>query len=476
MPSEQIHTIRRIRFDTTCRDEEWALNLSRHFASSIQPRLIEVIDEVCNDAVDASELLVIDRLELDLGVVRPDSMERDLLLLVREKLRAELQIRRNERTLEERRELLHQSTLENILHVLKTGTLPWWAVSETFDLNEQILLLDAPSLQWFLNALRETQDASYAWERMALRCSDDAIALIVGCSSILTSAVQALFERINHLKTSYTGILDSVASSEQTVVREIIRAGGTLLSGGDTHSVLARVMMNIVVSAVGQDIAIAGAEGTSIISTIETLFSLSAGSLQAVLSHTGEPIPSRKTDAVLSSAQDNTSIEANESLSTNTAGLVIAAVYIPMFFERLGLIKNNEFVSGARRFDAVQALGYLSYGRGDVEEHLLVMEKLWCGLDLREPIPPGAPMTSERCAQCEELLHAIVENWSVLKNTSIAGLREAFLHRPGLLERREHSWHLVVERRTVDVLLERLPWAISRVVFPWTSLPIEVEW
>ncbi|MBS1902214.1 MAG: hypothetical protein JSS75_00740 [Bacteroidetes bacterium] len=450
--------------------------MSRHFASSIQPRLIEAIDEVCNDAVDASELLVIDRLELDLGLVRPDSMERDLLVLVREKLRAELQIRRNERTLEERRELLHQSTLENILYALKTGTLPWWAVSDTFDLNEQILLLDAPSLQWLLNALRETQDASYAWERMALRCSDDAIALIVGSSSILTSAVQAFFERINQLKTSYTGILDSVATSKQTVAREIIRAGGSLLSGSDTNSALARMMMNLVVAAVGQDIAIAGPEGASIISTIETLFSLSAGSLQAVLSHTEEPVPSMKTDTILSSPQGSTGIDAIESLSTNTAGLVIAAVYIPMFFERHGFTRNNEFVSGAHRFEAVQALGYLSYGRGDVEEHLLVMEKLWCGLDLREPIPPGAPMTSERCAQCDELLHAIVENWSVLKNTSIAGLRETFLRRPGLLERREHSWHLVVERRTVDVLLERLPWTISRVTFPWTNLPIEVEW
>jgi hypothetical protein len=70
----------------------------------------------------------------------------------------------------------------------------------------------------------------------------------------------------------------------------------------------------------------------------------------------------------------------------------------------------------------------------------------------------------------------VIEHWKALKNTSIAGLRATFLARDGLLTQREEDWVLRVERKTLDVLLDRIPWGYSTVAMPWNNYVIHVEW
>ena len=76
----------------------------------------------------------------------------------------------------------------------------------------------------------------------------------------------------------------------------------------------------------------------------------------------------------------------------------------------------------------------------------------------------------------EALLAAVIGHWSALKNTSVPGLRTAFVERPGLLRAIEGGWRLNVERQPHDILLERLPWSISLVRLPWMDRPLFVEW
>ncbi|NEO28529.1 MAG: hypothetical protein F6K03_17040, partial [Kamptonema sp. SIO4C4] len=79
-------------------------------------------------------------------------------------------------------------------------------------------------------------------------------------------------------------------------------------------------------------------------------------------------------------------------------------------------------------------------------------------------------------SECEQLLSAVIHNWSSLKNTSIAGFRKAFLQREGVLKPWYGSWLLQVERKSYDVLLARIPWGIQTIKLPWMNAVLSVEW
>jgi hypothetical protein len=64
----------------------------------------------------------------------------------------------------------------------------------------------------------------------------------------------------------------------------------------------------------------------------------------------------------------------------------------------------------------------------------------------------------------------------MLKNTSVNGLRETFLKRDGILSRQENNWRLQVEQKTLDVLLDSIPWGFSTISLPWNGYLIFVEW
>jgi hypothetical protein len=78
--------------------------------------------------------------------------------------------------------------------------------------------------------------------------------------------------------------------------------------------------------------------------------------------------------------------------------------------------------------------------------------------------------------QVHELISSAIEYWSVLKNTSIEGLRESFLLREGKIIEKNNDWFLIVERRPYDILLQQLPWNISMIKLPWISNSIVTEW
>ena len=115
-------------------------------------------------------------------------------------------------------------------------------------------------------------------------------------------------------------------------------------------------------------------------------------------------------------------------------------------------------------------------GRGDTAEPLLVLNKLLCGLPLAMPVPPRIELAPQELAAIDGMLKAMIQHWRTLGNTSVAGLRETFLQREGRLLRKNDAWHLVVERRPLDVLLDRLPWGFATIKYPWMEQVLHVQW
>ena len=165
-----------------------------------------------------------------------------------------------------------------------------------------------------------------------------------------------------------------------------------------------------------------------------------------------------------------------ETIYLELAGLVILHPFIIEFFAGLKLTRNNQFIGEASRQKAVHLLGYIATASTEIEEHLLILPKLLCGMELIAPIEKEIIITDEERHEVTDLLTTVISYWKAIKNTSPDGLRGSFLLRAGKLSPREGGWQLDVERKTWDILLGKLPWGISIIKLPWMQEILFVNW
>lgn len=173
--------------------------------------------------------------------------------------------------------------------------------------------------------------------------------------------------------------------------------------------------------------------------------------------------------------KENT-LNSKEEIYIENAGLVILHPYIRGLFENLKLTENGKFRDASAQNQALLTLQFLAYGDTDLPENYLVLNKLICGMGVFEPVTLKDKITEESKNECEELLQDVIAHWEILKNTSVDGLRETFLQRNGKLTRVDKGWKLKVERKTVDVLMDKLPWGIGLIKLPWMSEMMYVDW
>jgi hypothetical protein len=163
-------------------------------------------------------------------------------------------------------------------------------------------------------------------------------------------------------------------------------------------------------------------------------------------------------------------------LAVASAGLVLLHPYLRPLLEHTGLAADGRISTPALP-RAAALLHHLATGREEVQEFELGVAKVLLGLAPETPLPLAEGLLRpDDMAESEALLRAAIAHWGVLKSTSPAGLRSAFLERRGLLRREEGGWRLRVEPAPYDMLLDRLPWSIGVVKLPWMPEPLFTEW
>lgn len=165
-------------------------------------------------------------------------------------------------------------------------------------------------------------------------------------------------------------------------------------------------------------------------------------------------------------------------ISAEYAGLVLLGPYLPAFFGHLQLVQDDAFISEETQIKAVHLLHFLAVGQESPEEPVLTLPKILCGMALETAIPAEVILSDAEREEATALLEAVVRNWPALKNTSVDGLRQAFLQRTGQIVWQENRqcWLLQVEKQSHDLLLDRLPWTISVIRLPWMEGMVQVEW
>ncbi len=183
---------------------------------------------------------------------------------------------------------------------------------------------------------------------------------------------------------------------------------------------------------------------------------------------------------------NETSTEQPPQLETgvyiNNAGLVILTPYLKPFFGNLGLLEGKKFKDQDSAIKGIHLLQYmcgLAEEKAHLEfgEHDLLFNKILCGIDITEVVPEKVELTAEEIEECIGLLQSVLQNWSIMKNSSVRALQVTFFQKQGRLKKVGSDWDLLVERDSaVEILIDKLPWSISMTRLPWNDFTIHTQW
>ncbi|MDT0687010.1 contractile injection system tape measure protein [Autumnicola psychrophila] len=158
------------------------------------------------------------------------------------------------------------------------------------------------------------------------------------------------------------------------------------------------------------------------------------------------------------------------------AGLVLLHPFLIRLFQKLEFLEENNFKNFHCQSKAVLLLQFLATGNDVMPEYEMQLPKFLCGMPAKLPIYHLIRLSRTEKEESNHLLKAVIENWGALGTTSPEGLQEGFLVRDGKLMKNDSGWKLIVEAKTIDILLDKLPWGISIIKLPWMEEHLKIAW
>lgn len=163
-----------------------------------------------------------------------------------------------------------------------------------------------------------------------------------------------------------------------------------------------------------------------------------------------------------------------KELLLKNAGLVLAHPFLPHLFKHCELLDAQKQITNPEL--AVHILHYLATGNTQQAESDLLFEKYLCNVPFEIPIPRFIDISVRHIEHVHKLLDAIKQNWSAMRTSSHGLLRNEFLQRSGKLTFKNDNTTVTIERKTHDILLNKISWGISLMRLPWKKGFIYVHW
>jgi hypothetical protein len=458
--TRQAHTIARQIFELTFRSEKMARQVLHdvpgYFDADFMRSLEEVLSRHCRD----DQRLIIDRIELDLGNVGFSSTGKNMQDGILEQLERAL----GRYTKDSSATALSggEDILELFLHYLQFGVYPWYYPPDRGELPEPRLIVAADENPGrFREGLNSMTQYKHALERLAAQFSDS---FNMQLFKALFPDILTEITRANHMIME---IFLQQVCPKRDISQERLRVMVTrslwlsLLNEGyrrETGVIAAEVIARLCREAMVP------------LADIKAKIPRQLVTQQALLD---------QADDYLRAAGDNPVPESRSRLEEyyiNNAGLVLLWPFLEKFFGDLGLLSERKFRNEQACQRGLMLSHYLVSGGQHMEEHLLVLNKILLGWPVHSPSGRFPRPSDEEKEACTALLREVISDWPALKDTSPAGLREAFLKRNGKLTDEDYQWTLYFEKNSVDILLEKLPWPCQLIGLSWMNKPISVSW
>lgn len=157
------------------------------------------------------------------------------------------------------------------------------------------------------------------------------------------------------------------------------------------------------------------------------------------------------------------------------AGLIILHPFLKTFFEHCDLIhpKTQQLTDPEL---CAHLLHYIATGKTNAPEYDMIFEKFLCNIPMNQSINRHIKLSRKHKTQVKNLIESVQQNWKPMKKSSVALLQNEFFQRSGKLVVTDHDYTLTVERKTQDILLDKLAWGISFVKLPWKEKFMFVNW
>lgn len=157
------------------------------------------------------------------------------------------------------------------------------------------------------------------------------------------------------------------------------------------------------------------------------------------------------------------------------AGLILIHPFLRTLFEHCELIdpKTQQLTDPEL---CAHLLHFIATGKTNAPEYDMIFEKFLCNIPMHQTLNRHIKLSRKHKTQAKNVIESVQHNWAPMKKSSTALLQNEFFQRPGKLVITDADYTLTVERKTQDILLEKLSWGIGLVKLPWQKKFIFVNW
>ena len=451
MQAQNLHRIRKqtieISFESSVDSTGLQNQVAEVFYEKLQPGMEVLFDEMFGEKAHAS----IDRLEIDCGLLSKKNWEQEFADQAIRKIKEELiQMNTQERDPEKIKET---AVTEAFFFYLENGFMPWNNRFNSIAELEDLLIIN----EKLVNRLKSViSQKSKAPERLVLQFSKNFTSRIIEeISKDRQETLKEIFVILEDLN-----ILQTDRQSYRNIDNHIVDAAILNLFSSDQNKDKVEQFFTFLLTKIDGNAELK-AEIKEIVNYLKDNIS---------------PDDELKSENDVKAEKQGSDNVEDEAIYISNAGLVLVHPFLQSLFEQLELTKENTWIDRPSQLQAVMVSEFIVTGSNEFEEFNLMLNKILCGIDLEENVITEIVINDQIREECEVLLNEVITHWSVLRNTSIEGLRETFLQRSGKLSKVDNGWLLQVEQKSVDVLLNNLPWGIGTVKLPWMSEMLYVEW
>jgi hypothetical protein len=437
---QQKHTIQKFSLKLQTHSGLQSHTLQQKCVKMVKEELVNDIDKLLSNYFPENEIVRINTIEIDLGKLTTEELEKDFITKCMAGLTHKIKGIPIKQKQTEEGEIIkvavEENSLQQFLYFLSTGNIPWTMYGINFT-EWQTEIIDAVQLNpdSFIKKFSDfLQQNPQAMERLLMQFDDEFINRM--------------------LELFLPGIKD------KKYIQDIMEWVTTRHSKGADEKIFLQL----------KNALIALAKKTNGNLDVKTL--------------TETPVNKPLTENILEEIRKETDEEMdklkaeNQSIYINNAGLIILHPFLQNLFKAVGFMVSENFKDDFCKQKAVYLLQYLVNGQQQEPEYMMPLNKILCGLSDEEHIDRFIQLEEAEIKEAYELLQAVITHWAALKNTSPQALQETFLQRNGKLSFNETDgyWKLQVERKAVDLLLDKIPWGFSYIQLPWMKYALITAW
>jgi len=444
-------------------DSEQAANeLQQTFTGTFESQVKTALDEVLSTFSNNGETIVIDHLKINLGKISLNDFAGNLKKEVQNSLQKLLNSKSKNEILDEVVKIpASENSFEILIFFLKYGHFPWWAG----EISQQQLEYRVMNITSFYDSETQSKfieilNSSNCRQRLSVQFSEDFNRQLI--SNFYPEFAGFIFKTIDQFKN----ILSENQISEEGISHEWPVLVWPLLIENEERAIFDRQLPAKILSAFCGKFNLNLAEISSQIQNNQDFKPAFQDNLT---------ISEKKPEKLSQIKPEKREQSTTEIIITN-AGQVIFWPFLQQLFKDFNLLEGTAFLSENHHEKAVLLTQFLVTGELETAEFELPLNKIIAGWPIEKPLQKSLSLEDAEKTIAEDFLKEIIKNWPSLKNTSIAGLRETFLQRNGILRSDHEKWSLKIERKTVDILRDSLPWPISIIKLPWMDKILYVEW